>query len=357
MAKRKRKKAKRPSSDSKARSSAVKAKKAIPAGLSREQYNRLRDRAVNARRRLRNYSKADKYSAYIIPSTDDYKLSALLNRIENGESNRKILNELNRLKPANFEQQFVTQSGYMMSPDDYNQLKREIKEANKNIRSVLKAYGDIVSDVLPQQFNEKEVLSKITSKQGVLNELNDLTLFTIENLQPRPINDDGEAGTTAEYLYRMRILQRENLRRKENRDLYDTLAREGHGYLIPDETDFTRGINLAAISGMDELRRKSAKWTDSARLVRANLFISNYIQSTTKVVSGLIDNGMYTNEVKAKLDKIVDLASRFYNNEEAITRISTQVPEIVINSIYSLIDSVQNIDLFLETWEREASYL
>lgn len=321
--------AKRKPSKSKGRKSGNRPK------LSAKSRKNLIREASNARRRLRQFSLRPDADNYIIPEPSDYTLANLLIRIENGETTRSIMRELRNLtadkirsgKPLNL----ITETGYKLSKSEVSALTKAVNQANKNIRKAKQEYGDL-ADLIPNEFSVKELSFNAVGPETIQNRIEDLKLYTPENLQIVSINEMGEAGTVAEYEWNKRILERENARREKLRREND--PREQKGFFLQQSDFDTAAIDIASIPDMETLRRRATTWDDPARVYRANLFLSNYEKALDMFAGVLINNGYWNSTIEDRIAFIRDTISKLYSNEKAISYISTRIPNIDISLLY-----------------------
>lgn len=308
-------------------------KASLPAGVSAKSYERLIKEGRNARRRIAAFQARPDASNYFIPDASSYTLNGLLARIAGGERVQDLFREMRNLTAEKLKigtpVGVTSKDGYQLTARDKRRVIENLAAANKNIQQAHKDYS-FATDILPPEFNSKDFIRGITSKQSLENHIKGLQLFTPENLIPTAVNADGEAGTIAEYKYYMDIIERENKRRERLRAQTD--PRQVKGNFIQTDEYERRPIDTSVLHDMESLRKKALTWDDLARIERANLFLENYIKQFETVEAGLVSQGYFAvqPELEQKFDKIKAIINRFMWNEEAITYISRQMPNLSI---------------------------
>lgn len=313
--------------------------------LSTKSYAKLVKEARNARRRIADFSKRPDAGNYIVPSVADYRLDALINRIEGGESVRSVLKDVRNVTADNIRKGkgavAVSANGYKLSTQEAGKLKRAMDEANRNIRAARKKFTDF-KDVMPPEFSYKELVFNIVNAETVNNRINDLGLFTPDKLLPTAINKLGEAGTEAESTYYRRILERENQRRLSNQSKNDP-RKNKNGYFLQQDDYDSQPIDIDAIKDFETLKQRAITWDDPARIYRANLFLDNYLNSLETFESILVTNGQFSDEEQEKFDKIREIIGKLYFNEEAITYLTKNMPQLSITVISPPKDKSGNV--------------
>lgn len=337
MAKRKSNKSKRPSTKASAR-------------IKKSTRDRLAKEAANTRSRIAAFKKKDYSSSYDVPEASDYLLANLLLRIDAGEKPSSILKEMKNItadKIINQPKPFITTSGYSIKPAEYKKLQLAIKTANKNIREARSIYSDF-ADVLPDEFSLHDVASQVTNLQGIKNKISDVSVFTPENLIPQAVNSSGETGTIAEVEYYKRILERENKRREQLRE--ETAPGKVEGFFLMQGDAERKEIPVNDITSLSELKRRAETWDDPARLYRANLFLANYEKSLDRFET-ILRTGFYMNDtIEERFEYIRNVIAQLYNNEKAISYISSRMPNIDIGLISGALYGDVNFDEVYNAW-------
>lgn len=331
MAKRRKSKRKRPAPRAKARKVSA---------LQRE--------AKNARERIRRFSDTHNPYEYDIPDIEQFSTAVLNARIAGGESEQSIIAELRQINSKSLSNRLITPTseyGYKLSPAEYSSLRSAVEQANANIRAARASWSNFV-DIMPEEFSLSSLVNGIVNSNTLLTRLSDLTLFTLENLQPIAINEYGEAGTYAQSQYYKNILERENKRRAQ-REAENPTTQKGY-FRIQSDVDNTP-IDIASIPSMEMLARRAETWDDPARITRANLFLANYEKALDNFEAALIVSGYYNDIVGDKIERIRDIISKFYNDEQAITFASTRTPGIDISLIY--LTGEVNFAEIAEAWD------
>lgn len=314
-----------------------KTRKSSPArrlGISAKKYNQLKREAENARRRIGVFNKRDDAGLYSVPLASNYTLAQLSARIASGENINAIISELKNITATSIIESpsitYESVSGYILSPHEVVNLRKSVDVANRNIRAAKAKYTDFV-DVMPEEFNFTDLVSGVITKETLQNLMGDLSLFTSDNLRPFAVPQTGEATSYAEYLYRRNALERENLRRAKLREENDPLKVEG---FFRQQADYdTQEIPIDKLS-LELLKKRSETWSDKARLVRANTFLTNYKNKLDDYEAALINHGMMNSELEQRIDNIIKIIDRLFWNEKAITFLSTRMPDISIQLIY-----------------------
>lgn len=294
--------------------------------ITRQEVDLLRREATNVRRRINAFNKANSLDLDI----SGYRLNNLLTRLET-ESFSEVIKDLKSITRESLNQRISLENDY----NDYegssiDRLIVAVEQANRNIREARNKYADFI-DVLPKEFKIDDIMTEGATEDYINRKIDDLGLFTPENLIPTAINNDGEAGTIAEYNYYKNILDRENKRREEVRKENDPRTNEG---FFRQQADYdTQPINIDNIRDIESLRKRAETWDDPARLYRANMFLSNYEKALGTFESSLIKVGMYNSTIEDRIDFIREVIGNLYFNEKAITYASTRVPNINISII------------------------
>lgn len=303
--------------------------------LSSRSYKNLKREAENARRRIKAFTIRPDSDNYLIPDVSDYTLVSLMERLAAGETTRHIMRELKNLTAEKIKTGIpvyvVSATGYQLKPAENRRIIKAVSEANQNIRQARQKFADF-TEILPQEFSARDLVQNATSSESIENKINDLALFTPENLIPTAVNDDGEAGTVAEYQYYRNILERENERRAQIRAENDPRTNKG---FFRQQSDYdSEDINIDAISSMDTLRKRAETWDDPARIYRANMYLTNYEKALDMFAGVLINNGYWNDVIEERIEYIRDVIGRLYFNEKAITFASTRMPNIDISLLY-----------------------
>lgn len=321
MAKRRKRKQKRPTIASKF-------------GLSQKKYENLRDESAKARRRIKDFAKRTDSSDYFTPDANDYLLSNLLERISNGEKVSSVLNEVKSLTHRNIVSGnplgVKTLNGYKLSARDTKKVFDAVSKANENIRKARKDF-ESVSDILPNEFDAKEFVETIGSKESLELHLKGLELFTEENLVPTAVNEYGEVGTVAEYQYYRQILERENERRAKLREMTDPKKVQGN-IVQQDEYD-KRNIDIDKIQGVDELRKRADTWDDARRIQRANMYLDVYRENLELTEAVFRTNNLMNDDIAEKFKFIYNVIAKTRGNEDAITYLSNRMDKIQISIV------------------------
>lgn len=320
--------------------------------------DRLVKEAANTRKRIAAFKKRDDYASFDVPEASDYLLASLLQRIDAGERPSSILREMKNItadKIINQPKPFVTASGYSIPPSEYKKLSLAINTANRNITEARKKFSDF-ADVLPDKFSLHDVATQVSNLQSLKNKIKDVSVFIPENLIPQAINKAGEAGTVAEVEYYKTILERENKRREQLREQNDPTNKQGF-FLMQADAE-RRQIPIDNISSLSELKRRAETWDDPARIYRANLFLANYEKALDKFET-ILRTGFYMNNtIEERLEYIRNVIAQLYNNEKAITYISTRMPNIDIGLISGVLYGDVNFDEVYNAWiEAEEMFL
>lgn len=300
--------------------------------ITAKQRQRLKDEAAKTRARIRAFSKRPDAENYIIPDAEQYALTNLIKRIQSGEKSASVLKELKSITANSMKKtqgSITTLSGYSLTPQQASRLRKAVSRANANISKAYTRYPEF-SDVLPNKFDFKTIVDTIISDKSFENKLDDLSVFTPKNLRITAVNEYGEAGTEAERLYLKRVIDRENERRLEVREMSD--PRKNEGYFIQQEDYDTRHIEQDKIS-LDRMRRIDAVWNDYARVYRSNLFIDNYLKTINMLEAILVSQGIWNSTIESRVDFIRETAVKLYNNEDLITFLSRKVPMLQISVI------------------------
>lgn len=307
----------------------------VKGNLSPRRRERLRKEAENARRRIKAFSKRPDSDNYFVPDTSDYTFASLLERLAGGESYNLIIRELKNLTAEKIKTgtpvRVISSTGYVLKPSENRKIVKAVETANKNIKQAKEKFADF-TDILPQEFSAKDLVQNVTSSESIENKINDLALFTPENLIPTAINDYGEAGTFAEYQYYRNILERENERRAQARAENDPRTQQG---FFRQQADYdSESIDIDSIASMDMLRKRASVWDDPARIYRANLYLVNYEKALDMFAGVLINNGYWNDVIEERVEYIRDIISRLYFNEKAISYASSRMPNIDIALLY-----------------------
>lgn len=320
-------------------------------GLSAKSYRNLERQAENARRRIKAFSKREDALNYFVPDIDDYKMEALVRRLEAGEANRSILRELRNITAEKIMSgtplHVLMKDGNKLPYQDAVRLNKAITDANRNIVAARAKYPDFV-DILPDKFSPREIMSNMVDAGSVATKINDLSLFTPDNLIPIAVNDEGLAGTYAEYHYYRNVLERENERRQHKREQNDPTTQSG--FFLQQNNYESRDIDIDNIASIDELKQRAITWDDPARVYRANLFLSNYEKSLDMFAAALINSGYWNDVVEERVEYIRNIIARLYFNEEAISYLSMRVPNIDISLLYAGANGDVDFDSIYNAW-------
>lgn len=288
--------------------------------------------------------------SYDVPEASDYLVAALLKRIDAGDRPSSILREMRNItayKIINQPKPFVTASGFSIPTAEYRKLSMAINTANRNISEARKKFSDF-ADILPDKFSLHDVATQVSDLQTLKNKIKDVSVFIPDNLIPQAINEAGEAGTVAEVEYYKRILERENKRREQLREQNNPANNQGF-FLMQSDAE-KREIPIDNISSLSELKRRAETWDDPARIYRANLFLANYEKSLDRFET-ILRTGFYMNDtIEERFDYIRNVIAQLYNNEKAITYISSRMPNIDIGLISGALYGDVDFDEVYNAW-------
>lgn len=325
-------------------------------GISRKTYKNILSEASKARRRLRAFQARQDADNYFVPDPEDYTMEKLAARIMGGETPRSVLRELRNLTAekirAGAPDTAITANGYKLTPKERKKVTDAVKLANQNIKKARDKFTDFL-DILPEPFNVQDIIQNAVGPKSIENKVNDLALFTPENLVPTAINEYGEAGTVAEYQFYRNILERENQRRAEQRKLNDPT--QNQGYFRQQSDVDTSPIDIDKIEGLQNIKKKATTWDDPARVYRANLFLDNYTRGLNDYESALWNNGAMTPEIQNKIDRVREIIGNLYFNEEAITYATAHMPNVDIDLIYQLLVGHADFDEIYNDWMKVAN--
>lgn len=315
---------------------------AVRFGVSQRRYETIVKELTNARRRIARFNSVygDVVTSTLDPSA--YTVNAILERVEAGEKVNTIIKEVKNIGHEALIQAkpepIVTETGYTLTPAETANILKAMQTANQNIEQARRKFSDL-TDLMPEKFTVEQMKQSITGVESVESHLRRLSFFTKDKLVPTGLFETGEAGTQAEFEFYAEVIREENARREEKRkavqNIVSQVSDEDTGFFNTQYLTDIKDIEISKLADMEAIKRVAGRWSDRARLERANTYVERYEKELDKLEGILDTQGFfeYEPDFEIKFAEMRDILSKMYNNEPIVTFASNFIPEINISII------------------------
>lgn len=245
---------------------------------------------------------------------------------------------------------YKTSSGYTIRKDNYEKLRRAIKNFNARITRAKAKAGPFLLGAYPETVKITNLRENIKSKRDLDKIVRQLEMFKGEGLQLTEYG--GQIVTKAEKKITSRAIAAENVKRARLQKLTESIQEQTGRF--PTQAQFD--IKEISPDYYMQQRRKSLESLISGVEIdnRALILQQNYINKVEMVLNEALIQGVATTETVQMANRIIEIVSGLTPEQMVIAQ--TGIPTLQISNIYVDPDFfAYAIDEYLSAWEEFAA--